>query len=148
MKPKLMPMLLLSAAAACQAAESVTDGKNLVIFPADIHFVGKEGATQYATLFGDPKMAGFYVIRVKLPAGYKNAPHWHPDDPRTVTVISGTIYFALGDKFDESKLRPYPVGTFYTEPARVPHYNWTKDGEVILQVAGYGPSASNPVVQK
>ena len=61
-------------------------------------------------------------------------PHWHPDTVRTVLVMSGTFYFAVGEQWDESKLKAYPAGTLYSEPAKTPHFAWAKDGEVILQV--------------
>jgi hypothetical protein len=48
----------------------------------------------------------------------KVMPHWHPDTVRTVLVMSGTFYFAVGEQWDESKLKPYPAGTLYSEPAK------------------------------
>ena len=39
-------------------------------------------------------------------------PHWHPDEVRTVAILSGTFYFDSGDKWDESKFKAYPAGTF------------------------------------
>ena len=33
-----------------------------------------------------------------------------------------------------------PAGTFYSEPSKAPHYSWAKDGEVIIQITGVGPS--------
>ena len=50
------------------------------------------------------------------------------------------IYFASGDKWDESKFKAYPAGTFYSEPSKAPHYTWAKDGEVVIQITGVGPS--------
>ena len=55
-----------------------------------------------------------------------------------VTVISGTLYFAYGDKFDESKLKALPEGSYFTEPKDKSHFAITKD-EVVLQVVGIGP---------
>ncbi len=93
-------------------------------------------------LYGDPTKPGaFYVSRVRFSAGWKDPPHWHPDEVRTVVVLSGTLYFGTGDKWDENKLKPYPAGTFYSEPSKAPHFTWAKDGEVIIQVTGIGPSA-------
>jgi hypothetical protein len=40
---------------------------------------------------------------------------------RTVVALSGTLYFGRGDKWDESKFRAYPAGTFYSEPAKAPN---------------------------
>jgi len=53
---------------------------------------------QLAVLEGDPTASsGDFTIRLKLPAGYKIAPHWHPTR-ENVTVISGTFKEALHKK--------------------------------------------------
>jgi hypothetical protein len=78
----------------------------------------------------------------------KVMPHWHPDTVRTVLVMSGTFYFAVGEQWDESKLKPYPAGTLYSEPAKTAHYAWAKDGEVILQVTAIGPTGNMPIPPK
>src|SRR6266540_7396754 len=56
-----------------------------------------------------------------------------------------TLYFGRGDKWDESKFSAYPAGTFYSEPAKAPHFTWAKDGEVIIQITGVGPSGKQPL---
>jgi quercetin dioxygenase-like cupin family protein len=89
-------------------------------------------------LVGDPTKPGPYTLRLKFPAGYKLAPHTHPDS-REVTVLSGTWHTGYGDKFEEAKLKALPAGSFYTEPANVPHFVEVKE-PVILQVSGTGPS--------
>ncbi len=117
-------------------------------FPQDIEFKGPlTGAPQTAILYGDPPKPGFFVTRVKFSAGWKDPPHWHPDEVRTVAVLSGTLYFASGDKWDESKFKAYPAGTFYSEPPRAPHCTWAKDGEVIIQITGIGPSGKTFIPQ-
>jgi hypothetical protein len=55
-------------------------------------------------------------------------------------VLSGTFYFGSGETWDESKMKAYPAGTFYSEPPKSPHYTWAKDGEVVIQLTGMGPS--------
>ena len=50
-----------------------------------------------AVLYGDPSKPAVYVARTKLPAGFKFMPHTHPDEWRTVVVLSGTLYFGLFD---------------------------------------------------
>ena len=55
------------------------------------------GGASTAVLYGDPTKAGVYVTRTKFPAGLKGLPHTHPDEWRTIVVLSGTIYFGLGD---------------------------------------------------
>jgi quercetin dioxygenase-like cupin family protein len=89
-------------------------------------------------LIGDPAKSGPYTIRLKFPKGYKVAPHTHPD-AREVTIISGIFATGYGDKFDDSKLKVRRAGSFYTEPANLPHYIEIKE-DVVLQVSGTGPS--------
>ena len=79
-----------------------------------------------------------YTLRLKFPAGYKLAPHTHPDD-REVTILSGTWYIGYGQQFDEAALKALPAGSFYTEPANVAHFIAIKE-PVIIQVRGTGPS--------
>lgn len=100
---------------------------------------------QIVVLAGSPQQPGPYVMRVKIPPNSRIAPHSHPDALRMVTVLSGTLYFAFGNKFDESKLKPLPPGTFFTEPKDTPHYALTKDEEVIVQADAIGPSATKYV---
>jgi quercetin dioxygenase-like cupin family protein len=110
--------------------------------PADIQYKGLPGAPQIATLFGDPAKPGIFVQRVKFPSGIKIMPHFHPDEPRTIVVLSGTLYFGLGDTFDENKLQAFPAGTFFTEAPKVSHFVWAKDGDVFVQLTSVGPTAN------
>jgi quercetin dioxygenase-like cupin family protein len=89
-------------------------------------------------LVGNPSKPGPYTLRLKFPAGYKLAPHSHPDY-REVTVLSGVFATGYGETFDPAKLKILPAGSFYTEPANVPHYIEIED-DVVLQVSGMGPS--------
>ena len=91
-------------------------GTGVLKLPQDIEFKGPlTGPPQTVMLYGDPTKAGVFVSRVKFSAGWKDPPHWHPDEVRTVVVLSGTLYFGSGDKWDESKFKAYPAGTFYSE---------------------------------
>jgi quercetin dioxygenase-like cupin family protein len=117
--------------------------------PQDIEFKSPlPGSPQTGVLYGDPTKPGVFVSRVKFSAGWKDPPHWHPDEVRTVVVLSGTLYFGSGDKWDESKFKAYPAGTFYSEPPRAPHFSWAKDGEVIIQITGIGPSGKTFIPQQ
>jgi anti-sigma factor ChrR (cupin superfamily) len=91
-----------------------------------------------ANLVGDPTKPGPYTLRLKFPAGYKLPPHTHPDS-REVTILSGTWYTGYGEKFDPAALKALPAGSFYTEPANLPHFVETR-GDVLIQVSGTGPS--------
>jgi hypothetical protein len=128
------------------AANAESSGA-VIKFPQDLEFKGPAGKPQTAIVYGDPKKPGVFVTRIRFPAGYKDMPHWHPDELRTVVVLSGTFYFGSGEKWDESKLTAYPAGTFYSEPPRSPHFTWAKDGEVILQLTGIGPSSKTAIPQ-
>jgi uncharacterized RmlC-like cupin family protein len=96
---------------------------------------------EQANLVGNPSAAGPYTLRLKFPAGYKLAPHVHPDY-REVTILSGTWYTGYGAKFDETALKALPAGSFYTEPANVPHFIEVRE-PVMIQVSGTGPSGRN-----
>lgn len=100
-----------------------------------------------ATAIGNPGKPGLYVMRGKLPAGFKIQPHTHPDE-RVVTVLSGTLHLGFGDHFDETKLKALPPGSLWTEPGGRPHFVWAKEGEVVFQVNGMGPTATTPVQAK
>jgi len=117
--------------------------------PSEIEFKApfRAGGPQGAVVYGDPAKPGLYVVRVKFAPGQKNMPHWHQDE-RTVVVLSGNFYFAYGEQWDESKLKMLPAGSFITEPPKAPHYNWAKDGEVVLQITGYGPTSAVNIPQK
>ena len=91
---------------------------------------------EQVNLVGNPSEPGPYTLRLKFPAGYKLAPHVHPDSR---AVLSGTWYTGYGAKFDENALKDLPVGSFYTEPANVAHFVEVRE-PVVIQVSGTGPS--------
>jgi quercetin dioxygenase-like cupin family protein len=93
---------------------------------------------EQVSLVGDPSKPGPYTIRLKFPAGYKLAPHTHPDS-REVTILSGTWYTGYGEQADPGLLKALPAGSFYTEPANLPHFVEVHD-PVVIQVSGVGPS--------
>lgn len=93
---------------------------------------------EQTNLVGNPSNPGPYTLRLKFPAGYKLAPHTHPDD-REVTILSGTWYLGYGEQFDKEALKALPAGSFYTEPANAAHFIEVKES-VLIQVRGTGPS--------
>ena len=91
-----------------------------------------------AVLEGDPTKEGPFVLRLKFPDGYKIPPHTHPK-PERVTVMSGTLHIAMGDKAEKgAKFTTMPAGSFGTWPAGMKHYARVT-GETILQLHGVGP---------
>ena len=93
---------------------------------------------EQANLVGDPKKPGPYTLRLKFPAGYRLAPHTHPD-AREVTILSGTFYTGYGERWDNASLKQLPAGSFYTEPANLAHFIEVRE-PVLIQVSGIGPS--------
>ena len=116
------------------------DESTILKFPQEIKYNASGKGVETAVLYGDPSKPGLYVVRLKLPAGARVMPHIHPGEARTMTVLSGTLYFGFGTEFDETKLKPYPAGTFFTELPTTPHFVAAKEGEVIFQASGIGPS--------
>ena len=145
---RVRPTLVLCAALVVPLAYAQGTDTSVLKLPQDIEFKGPlTGPPQTVVLYGDPAKPGVFVTRGRFSAGWKDMPHWHPDEVRTVVVLSGTFYFASGEKWDESKFKAYPAGTFYSEPSKAPHYTWAKDGEVIIQVTGIGPSGKTFIPQ-
>jgi uncharacterized RmlC-like cupin family protein len=99
---------------------------------------------QTVVLKGDPNEAGVYTIMLRVPAHTQIAAHSHRDD-RVATVVSGTWHLGYGDKFDESKLKALPPGSFYTEPPGRNHFAETGDEPVEVQITGFGPSSTEYV---
>ena len=92
---------------------------------------------QLAVISGDPSKEGLYVIRLKMPAGYKVPAHYHPQY-ENVTVLTGEFHVGMGDKLDTDKgmlLRP---GGYVEAPAKMHHYAWVTS-DTIVQIAGPGP---------
>src|SRR5436190_12634830 len=57
---------------------------------------------QLARLIGDATKAEMFINRSKFPPNYKVPPHTHPV-PEVVTVISGTLWHAMGEKFEAER---------------------------------------------
>ena len=91
-----------------------------------------------AILVGEPKAAGPYVVRVKVPAGVILMPHIHPED-RIYTVMAGVFYIGTGTSFEPSMLKAYPPGSVVVLPGNTPHFHWAMSGEYITQVTAIGP---------
>src|ERR1700751_4794229 len=73
----------------------------------------------------------------QVPTQLPGSPHTHPY-AETVTVISGSLGFGEGEKFDNKGelLKP---GAFLANPAKHAHYAWTGNEEAIVQVQFIGP---------
>jgi quercetin dioxygenase-like cupin family protein len=92
-----------------------------------------------ALIQGDPGKEGLFVYRFKFPAGYKVPPHFHKAG-ENVTVLTGTFFVGLGEKFDEGSGKELPVGGFIAIPPKHPHFAWAGRQETVVQVHGIGPT--------
>src|SRR3978361_529928 len=108
--------LLLPLAGTCALADDMKPPINaaqLKWAPAPDFF---HKAAQIAVLSGDPSKEGLYVVRLKLPAGYKVPAHNHPT-AEMLTVISGNFHLGMGDKLDEKKAVELTAGGYAEAPA-------------------------------
>ena len=123
------------------AKKSAHESMHKVLAESDLKWMDAPpvfpAGAKLAVLDGDPSKTGMFTVRLKVPDGYKVAPHWHPTTER-LTVISGTFNLGVGDKMDESKAQAMTAGAFGSMPAKMHHYAWTK-GETEVQIHAMGP---------
>lgn len=92
---------------------------------------------QAVVLYGDPTKAELFALRIKVPAGYRFAPHSHPK-PEIVTVISGALRLGIGEVANPEKVEILPAGSFIVNPPGLAHFAYTEE-ETILQLNSIGP---------
>jgi quercetin dioxygenase-like cupin family protein len=139
LKPALSIAALLLAGTSLAHAE----GMSMPVNPDHIKWgaapaVFPQGA-QFAVISGDPSKDGPYVVRLKMPAGYRIPAHNHPTT-EYVTVISGKFNIGMGDKLDKKDGIELHAGGFGEAPAKMNHYAWATS-ETVVQVHGQGPFA-------
>lgn len=145
--------MLLSVTLSCGvlggslAGDSSAPAIGIQLLPGDLQWNSnpKLHGLQTAILVGDPKAPEPYAERISFPPNYRLEPHSHPNEFRMVTVLSGTLYYAFGDTFDENRLTALPAGSFFTEPKDEPHYAMTKDESVVLELHAIGPAGTQYV---
>lgn len=96
-----------------------------------------EKGVAFTVVSGDPGKTGTFVVRLRMPAGYKIAPHWHATDEH-VTVLSGTLALGMGDTFDRAAMKELPVGGYALLPSDMRHFAMATTAATI-QVEGMGP---------
>ena len=141
MRAPALAGLALMLAAASPALGQATAGSQAFISPKDIKWASAptslpKGA-MVAVLQGDPGKPGPFVMRLMMPAGYKVSPHWHSQDEH-LTVISGTLYIGMGDRYEPHTARGLAAGGFHFLPGKSHHFAYAKKPTVV-QVNGNGP---------
>lgn len=135
------PALLLMALALGSPAAEAPQPK--VVLPERLGFTTPAPFPDIKTAYvlGSESASETYVIRVRLKAGGRVPAHTHPDT-RYSTVLSGTLYVGFGTVASDTRVTAVPAGAVYVAPANVPHYLWARDGEVVYQEAGVGPTGT------
>jgi len=91
---------------------------------------------QMVVLSGDPEKPGPFALRLKTPAGYKVARHWHPSEER-VTVLQGDFHLQMGDGTG-AHAHAFAPGGYVVMPPRMQHAASTQGG-AIVQIDSMGP---------
>lgn len=102
----------------------------------------EEGA-EMAVLEGDPGAEGIFTMRLRMPDGFRIAPHSHPNFER-VTVISGTFRLGHGETFDREATDVLEPGSYTTMPPGMRHFA-VMEGETVIQLTSVGPWEINYV---
>ena len=141
MKIRLALVLTLATLVSPAIQAGAADPPHGMFTPADIKWSDAPPSlpkgSKMAVLYGDPSKDGLFIIRAKLPANYRIAPHSHPTD-EVVTVLSGTLMVGMGDKLAPASAKALPPGSLVVAPARTNHFVLTKQ-PVVIQVSAMGP---------
>jgi quercetin dioxygenase-like cupin family protein len=111
------------------------------IEPGSLPLTPQPAGPSSAYVIGSTQQHGLYVITALYPFGLKSKPHVHPDQ-RIMTVISGTFYAGTGDHFDENRVRALKPGSILIIPPNTLHWGWARDGDVVVQEVGVGPTGT------
>ncbi len=129
-----------AATATAEATHIAVDAGDVVWGPAP---AALPAGAEVAVLAGDPSKEGPFVMRARLPDGYRIASHWHPV-VESVTVISGTFGIGMGETFDSTAGKELGPGGLFVMQPETAHFAWAT-GETVIQVHALGPWQLNYV---
>lgn len=138
---RFIPALLMIITLAVGPALAQHQHAHSVAMPETLKWVDPAvlPGAKLAVVQGDPSKEGLFVYRLKMPAAYKIPPHIHKAS-ENVTVLSGTFFIGVGEKFDAKAGQELPVGAFASIPPDHAHFAWAGGQETVVQVHGVGPS--------
>lgn len=87
--------------------------------------------------------SGPYAFRIKFLQPVRSDPETHSSVDHIV-VLLGTFYVGIGTRFDRSRMRALPAGSFIALPRGVAHFTLGVPGTVI-HVYGVGPRITQSV---
>jgi quercetin dioxygenase-like cupin family protein len=132
---------LLAAVAAISAVPAHASEEHKLLTAQDIKWAPAPpsipAGAQVAVLYGNPGKDGMFAMRLKMPKGYRIAPHTHPK-PEIVTVISGTARLGMGGTPDPAKAKVLPAGSFFAMSPGMPHF-FLADEDTVIQLNSTGP---------
>ena len=139
-KPLAIMVAALLAMGTSQAQDNaLPDG--LVQMPPEAHtwveLPDMPPGVKVLLLEGSPKKESMFTMRLRIPAGMRVEPHWHPRDER-VTILSGMAKVGFGDTWDEGKMTTFGPGSFYLNPPMSHHYVLIVE-DTEMQLTGMGP---------
>jgi quercetin dioxygenase-like cupin family protein len=92
---------------------------------------------QLAMIEGDLQQRQNFVMRLRVPDGYRLPTHRH-DITNRIVVISGALRVGLGDTWQDDQMIEMRPGAVAIIPAGSAHYAQAR-GETVLQIMGTGP---------
>lgn len=134
--------LLLTLSLVSFAVAQEQEASPEAVLPTDLEWEANPdvpGVWNASASIGDLEKPGLYASFGKLAQGVVFPAHTHPDG-RLTTVVSGVMYYGFGEVPEETDFQAYPAGSVIYTPAGTPHIMWAKDGEIVVQEAGFGPS--------
>lgn len=141
-------LMLVSFAPQLKAQDNAAHGAGVLIYEnGEVEW--KEGpaslekGAQFAVLEGNPAEEGYFNLRLKLPDGFRIAPHSHPAFER-ITVISGNFLLGHGETVDSNAAQRLGPGSYVSMPKGMVHFA-IAEGETVVQLATMGPWKINYV---
>jgi len=134
--PVILALGLFGFVAAPVSAEEYKSVMQKDIKWQDAPSIGPGAKT--AVIDGDPKSSGPFVMRLRVPPNTTIKPHTHPTT-ENVTILSGTLYFAAGDKPDPKAAKAFGPGSYFSIAQGKPMVAYTKDKQAVLQLHSNGP---------
>jgi quercetin dioxygenase-like cupin family protein len=132
-------LIILSSLYATQSI-AATEADHVMIKPQDMKWTDAPpslpAGAKVTMLYGDPSKEGPFGMRIKMPAKYQIAPHYHSQD-ENITVISGTFFMAKGGDL-KTKPMALPAGSFARMTANTHHFAKV-DKETVVQLNSMGP---------
>ena len=114
-------LVILGAAAA--ASGQATETRQHRIIPI------RAMSEDVEVLYGDPEAVGQpFVMRIRELEGGVIPPHKHPVDEH-ITVLQGTLFFGVGEKFDRAAMKEVKAGGYVFIPAGSTLIGYTPDAQ-------------------